>query len=181
MFNPAGQVKLIIISQERVISAVAGIKCTPVAGIKCTPFTGIKCTPIAGIKCTPVHIIDIRAFAGWYRGICWKLNVVWHCKSHLGMEKRRRWPPSRSPPSAATKIPSSCDLLMFPKDRWDLLSLIVDVWNITWSRRYLITIFAEHCVKIHDSWYFPGILDHVSNIDIDIDIDTDKFSQCDLF
>ena len=72
MFNPAGQVKLIIISQERVISAVAGIKstpvagikCTPVEGIKCTPFTGIKCTPIAGIKCTPVHIIDIEAFAG---------------------------------------------------------------------------------------------------------------------
>ena len=115
----------------------------------------------------------------WYRGICWKLNVVWHCKSHLGMEKRRRWPPCRPPPSAATKIPSDCDLLMFPKDRWDLLSLIVDVWNITWSRRYLITIFAEHCVKIHDSWYFPGILDHVSNIDIDIDIN--KFSQCDLF
>jgi hypothetical protein len=28
----------------------------------------------------------------WYRGICWKLNVFWHCKSHLSMEKRRRWP-----------------------------------------------------------------------------------------
>ena len=56
MFNPAGQVKLIIISQERVISAVAGIKCTLIAGI--------KCTPAAGIKCTPVHIIDIEAFAG---------------------------------------------------------------------------------------------------------------------
>ena len=161
MFNPAGQVKLIIINQERVISAVAGI----------------KCTPVAGIECTPVYIIDIEAFAIWYRGICWKLNVVWHCKSHLGMEKRRRWPPCRPPPSTATKIPSYCDLLMFPKDRWDLLSLIVDVWNITWSRRYLITIFAEHCVKIHDSWYFQGILDHVSNIDIDIN----KFIQCDLF
>ena len=60
MFNPAGQVKLIIISQERVISAVAGI----------------KCTPVAGIKCTPVYIIDIEAFAGLYGGICWKLNVV---------------------------------------------------------------------------------------------------------
>ena len=29
MFNPAGQVTLIITSQEQVVSAVAGIKCTP--------------------------------------------------------------------------------------------------------------------------------------------------------
>ena len=46
MFNPTGQVMLIIVSQEQVISAVAGIKCTPVAGIKFTPVAGIKCTPM---------------------------------------------------------------------------------------------------------------------------------------
>ena len=50
MFNPVGQVMLIITSQQQVVSAVAGIKCTP-------PF--------------------------------WKLNIAWHCKSHLGMTKRR--------------------------------------------------------------------------------------------
>ena len=44
------QVTLIITSQEQVVTAVAGIKCTPP---------------------------------------CWKLNIVWHCKSHLGMNKRR--------------------------------------------------------------------------------------------
>ena len=122
----------------------------------------------------------------WYRGICWLISrhlLEVECSLTLqvspGYGEEETLASMSSPPSAATKIPSYCDLLMFPKDRWDLLSLIVDVWNITWSRRYLITIFAEHCVKIHDSWYFPGILDHVSNIDIDIDIN--KFSQCDLF
>ena len=61
-------------------------------------------------------------------------------------------------------------LTLFLKGRWDQPSLRVDVWYIPWWRMYLITIFAEHCVKIHDSWYFQGILDHVKNIDIDIKV-----------
>ena len=40
-----------------------------------------------------------------------------------------------------------------------LLFLIVDEWNITWSRPYLITFFVKHCVQIHDSWRFQGILE----------------------
>ena len=44
------KVTLIITSQEQVVSAVAGKKCTPP---------------------------------------CWKLNIVWHYKFHLGMTKRR--------------------------------------------------------------------------------------------
>ena len=50
ILNPKGQVKLIIISQEEVISAVAGIECTPVVGIKCTPFTQIKCKSHLGTE-----------------------------------------------------------------------------------------------------------------------------------
>ena len=61
-------------------------------------------------------------------------------------------------------------MTLFLKGRWDQPSLRVDVWYIPWWRMYLITIFAEHCVKIHDSWYFQGILDHVKNIDIDIKV-----------
>ena len=48
--------------------------------------------------------------------------------------------------------------------------MIHSMYYIPWWRMYLITIFAEHCVKIHDSWYFQGILDHVKNIDIDIKV-----------
>ena len=40
-----------------------------------------------------------------------------------------------------------------------LLFFIVDEWNITWSRPYLITFFVKHCVQIHDSWRFQGILE----------------------
>ena len=39
------------------------------------------------------------------------------------------------------------------------LSLMVDIWNITWLRQYLITFFVKHCVRIHDSWHFQGILE----------------------
>ena len=66
---------------------------------------------------------------------------------------------------------------LFLKESWDLPSLTVNVWYIPWSRRYLITIFAEHCVKIHDSWYFQGILDNVINFDIDIIVSVTFFNE----
>ena len=68
-------------------------------------------------------------------------------------------------------------MTLFLKGRWDQPSLRVDVWYIPWSRRYLITIFAEHCVKIHDSWYFQGILDNVINFDIDIIVSVTFFNE----
>ena len=100
MFNPAGQVMLIIISQEQVISAVAGIKYTPCCRNKTHPFCRNKMHPCCGNKMHPfcrkkMHPCCRKKCASvlldWNPGIWWKLNVVWHCKSHLGMEKRRRW------------------------------------------------------------------------------------------
>ena len=58
-------------------------------------------------------------------------------------------------------------LLMFPNDCRNLLSLIDAEWNITWLRRYLITIFARHCVQIPDYWHFQGILELAPHTGID--------------
>lgn len=173
MSNPPGQVTLI--SQGQGVYTVQALKCTPLV---------------------PPLLIYY-----WYQGICWKLNTVWHCKSYLGKEQRRGdtaehfFPHFSHFSSPIPHFPHffllfslfftfscfshflSLIVTLFLKESWDLPSLTVNVWYIPWSRRYLITIFAEHCVKIHDSWYFQGILDNVINFDIDIIVSVTFFNE----
>ena len=172
MSNPPGQVTLI--SQGQGVYTVQALKCTPLVP-----------------PCW--YIIDIRAFAGsWIQFDIASLTWV--------RSREEETQPSTFfltflifPHLFLTFLTFSyffhfftfscfshflsLIVTLFLKESWDLPSLTVNVWYIPWSRRYLITIFAEHCVKIHDSWYFQGILDNVINFDIDIIVSVTFFNE----
>ena len=154
MSNPPGQVTLNITSQDQGVSTVQALKCTPLV------------PPPVDILLISGHLLEVE------------YSLTLQVLPGYGAEKRRHRQtlfPHFFPQLFLTFLTFSCFFFtfvtfvtLFLKGRSDQPSLIVYVWYIPWSRRYLITIFAEHCFNIHDSRYFQGILDNVSNIDIDI-------------